>query len=361
MNAIGTPYVLPFSSLVGQEQLKLALRMLAVDPRLGGVLIRGEKGTAKSTAARALASLLPVIRVNSDCRFGCPSARPSCWCDECRLRGTPTPEERRPGFETLPLGITADQLLGTIDLEHALREGTRRFAPGLLARVNQGALYVDEVNLLEDHIVDLLLDAAAMGVNVVAREGISMSHPAEFMLIGTMNPEEGQLRPQLLDRFGLCVDVHSLSDVDARAEVVIRRLAFEADPARFVAEWREQEEAVAASLVEARRLLPEIPVERRWVVVAAELAIEMGVDGHRADVLLVKGAATVAALAGRTRIDAGDIVEAARVVMPHRLRRRPFEEESAEPGEILPRAKEIVERALEKKKARDPSEPGCAG
>jgi Mg-chelatase subunit ChlI len=355
MNATSNSYVLPFTSLVGQEQLKLALRMLAVDPRLGGVLIRGEKGTAKSTAARALASLLPTIRVNAGCRFGCPSERPSCWCNECRGRSTPTPEDRRPAFETLPLGITADQLLGTIDLEHALREGTQRFAPGLLARVNQGALYVDEVNLLEDHVVDLLLDAAAMGVNVVAREGISISHPAEFMLIGTMNPEEGQLRPQLLDRFGLCVDVHSLSDVEARADVVIRRLAFEADPARFFADWREQEQAVAASLVEARRLLPKIPLERRWGVAAAKLAIEMAVDGHRADVLLVKGAATVAALAGRVRIEAGDIVEAARVVMPHRLRRRPFEEESAEPAEIIARAEEIVERAVQDEKKKLPT------
>jgi magnesium chelatase subunit D len=311
--------VLPFAALVGQEELKLALEMLAVDPRLGGVLIRGQKGTAKSTAARAMASLLPPIRVNAGCRYGCPADRPTVWCSECREKGTHEVTRREPAFETLPLGVTEDQLLGTLDLEHALRHGEQRFRPGILARVNQGVLYVDEVNLLDDHIVDLLLDVAAMGVNRVAREGVAVSHPAELMLVGTMNPEEGELRPQLLDRFGLCVEVTALSDPDERAEVVMRRMAFDADPVAFRAEWLSREEALARRIVEARALLGQVNVDRSFCLAAAELALNLGVDGQRGDVLLVKGAATLAALAGRSELSLEDLERAATVVLPHRV------------------------------------------
>ncbi len=315
--------VYPLPALVGQPLLEQALLMLAVNPRLSGVLIRGEKGTAKSTAARALARLLPEIRVNRGCKYGCPTDRPAVWCTDCTASDEVVGEARRPPFETLPLGTTEDQLLGTLDLERALRHGEQRFAPGLLARVNQGVLYVDEVNLLEDHLVDLLLDVAAMGVNTVARDGVSVRHPAEFVLVGTMNPEEGDLRPQLLDRFGLCVEMRGLRDPAARAEIVTRRLAFDADPAAFVERWSEQEAAITHRVTTARSLLPQVQTEQVWCLAAAHLALSLDVPGHRADVLLVQGAATLAALDGRTELVADDLERAATVVLPHRLQRRP--------------------------------------
>ncbi len=326
----GPMRVLPFTAIVGQERLKLALQMLAVDPRLGGVLIRGEKGTAKSTAARALARLLPPVMVHEGCPFGCAVERPSTWCDQCREPVSHPQVERRPAFETLPLGTTADQLLGTIDLERALKHGERRFSPGLLARVNQGVLYVDEVNLLDDHLVDLLLDVAAMGVNVVAREGISVSHPAEIMLLGTMNPDEGELRPQLTDRFGLCAEVEALTDPDERAEVVMRRLQFDADPEGFCDRYQAEEQRLAERIIEARRCLKEVKVDRKWCLAAACLSLELGVHGHRADVLLVKAAAALAALEGRTALGQADIEQVAAVVLPHRLRRRSFDDPTAQ-------------------------------
>jgi Mg-chelatase subunit ChlI len=344
--------VMPFPALVGQDQLKLGLLMLAVNPKLGGLLIRGEKGTAKSTAARGLARLMPVVRVNAGCHFGCAADRPRDFCDECRERREIEVVERRPPFETLPLGITEDQLLGSIDLERVLRHGEQRFQPGLLARVNQGVLYVDEVNLLDDHIVDLLLDAAAMGVNVVAREGVAVSHPAEFMLVGTMNPDEGDLRPQLLDRFGLCAEIRGLEDADARAEVVTRRLEFEADPAAFYQRWREEEDHLTATILGARQRLAEIRPGRRWCLAAANLALSVGADGHRADILLVKGAATLAALDGRREISAADLEAAAGLVLPHRLRPRPFEEPALGEAELRGRARAAAEQAAEEEKKK---------
>ncbi len=321
--------VMPFTALVGQERLKLALTLLAVDPKLGGVLIRGEKGTAKTTAARGLASLLPAVAVNEGCLFGCAAERPTSWCEQCREPVSHGQVERRPAFETLPLGTTADQLLGTIDLEHALKHGEQRFSPGLLARVNHGVLYVDEVNLLDDHIVDLLLDVAAMGVNTVAREGISVSHPAELMLVGTMNPEEGELRPQLTDRFGLCAEVEALDHAEARAEVVMRRLAFDADPEAFRAQYRDEEQRLAERIVAARARLAEVPIDRSWCRTAAQVSLDLGAVGHRADVLLVKAAAAMAALEGRSEIEQTDFEQAAAVVLPHRLRRRSFDDPAA--------------------------------
>jgi Mg-chelatase subunit ChlI len=338
--------VFPFAALVGQADLKLALRMLAVDPRLGGVLIRGQKGTAKSTAARALASLLPPIRVNAGCRYGCPADRPHVWCDECRQGREHPSALREVPFETLPLGITEDQLLGTLDLEHALKHGEQRFKPGMLAKVNQGVLYVDEVNLLEDHIVDLLLDVAAMGVNSVAREGVTVTHPAELMLVGTMNPEEGELRPQLLDRFGLCVEISALSDPDERAEVVMRRLAFDADPAAFRAKWQTEQDEIARGIGAAHALLGRVVVERSICLTAAELALDLGVDGQRADVLLVKGAVTLAALAGRSEIRREDLERAAGVVLPHRLGRQRRASGDTDERQLTPSLSERVSEAL---------------
>lgn len=341
--------VLPFTALVGQERLKLALQMLAVDPGLGGVLIRGEKGTAKSTAARALADLLPAVRVNAGCHYGCPADRPSVWCDECRERNQHETTLRQAGFETLPLGVTEDQLLGTLDLEHALSRGEQRFRPGILARVNQGVLYVDEVNLLDDHIVDLLLDVAAMGVNRVAREGIRVSHPAELMLVGTMNPEEGELRPQLLDRFGLCVEVTALTDPEERAEVVMRRLAFDAGPDAFRAQWQDEQAAITRRIAEARSLVRDVTVERAFCLAAAELSLELGVDGQRADVLLVKSAVTLAALDGRAELRLDDLERAAAVVLPHRLveRSAPVGEEQEARARSAAALQGRVKRALQ--------------
>lgn len=341
-----TSRVLPFSAIVGQQELKRALLMLAVNPRLGGVLIRGEKGTAKSTAARGLASLLPPERANAGCPYGCPSDVPDVWCDDCRRQPSLEPTLRRPPFESLPLGVTEDQLLGSMDLEHALRHGERRFSPGLLARVNRGVLYVDEVNLLEDHLVDLLLDVAAFGVNVVAREGVSVSHPSQFMLVGTMNPEEGELRPQLLDRFGLCTEVESLDDIEERGRIVHRSLAFEADPVAFRKQWRDAERKLAQKVVAARELLPSIVADESLCIAAARLSTEFGVHGHRADLLLVKGAATIAALEGRNVIEPIDFERVAPLALRHRLRRAPFEEVTVSSEEIVKRAREAVAAAV---------------
>lgn len=309
--------VLPLSALLGQDGVRDALLLVAVDPRLGGVLLRGEKGTAKSTAARALASVLPPVEIDGE------------W--------------REAPFETLPLGVSEDQLLGTLDLEHALREGRKRFEPGLLARAHGGVLYVDEVNLLEDHLVDLLLDVAACGVNVVAREGVHVEHPADFVLVGTMNPEEGDLRPQLLDRFGLCVEVEGVRDPSLRADIVERVLELERDPEGIRARFAAEEEALRGRVANGRRLLRAVRVDRELRLAAARLSIELGADGHRADLLVVKAAAAHAALEERTTVLPADFELAAGWVYPHRARRRPFEERPLD-EETLRRA---AQRALE--------------
>lgn len=340
--------MLPFSAIVGQQRLKTALMMIGTDPSLKGLLIRGERGTAKSTAARALAHLLPDVQVIEACRFGCQVEAVQDWCPECRDRKEGVSAPQRPPFETLPLGITEDQLLGAIDLEAALQKGQKRFAPGLLARVNGGLLYVDEVNLLEDHLVDLLLDVAAAGINVVEREGISISHPSRFGLIGTMNPEEGDLRPQLLDRFGLCVDIEAVGDLEERAEIVSRRLAFERSPDPFVSDWAEEERQLTDRIERARTVLPDIDLDRNCCLLAAEIALEFEVDGHRADILIVKGAAALAALDGRSAIEQGDLSQAAALVLPHRLRRRPFEDRHLSGDAIQEQAEEVLSQSKKK-------------
>ena len=356
-----TPYrtspedmVLPFPALVGQEQVKRALLMLAVNPRLSGLLIRGEKGTAKSTAARGLSRLMPTVRVNEGCLYGCPADRERSWCPECVERKRPKARKIDPPFETLPLGITEDQLLGTFDLEKALTKGEKSFEPGLLARVNQGVLYVDEVNLLDDHIVDFLLDCAASGVNVVAREGITLTHIrwADESGLGTMNPEEGEIRPQLQDRFGLCAELKTLEDPDTRADIIDRCLDFERDPIAFREKWSKEEKSLTRSIVKARKLLPSILPGRRWHRAAARLSINLGVHGHRADILMIKAAVTIAALDGRKEIRSRDLEDAAPLVYPHRLRRKPFDDDPISPGELSDQAREAVSTSapLRKKK-----------
>jgi len=315
----------PFAALVGQEQLKTALLAIAVNPTVGGVLIRGEKGTAKSTAARALAALLPTVRLVSDCSFHCDPDAPWAECPHCgSLAERPVAEMPVP-FVDLPLGATEDRVLGTLDFERALREGRRAFQPGLLAAAHRGILYIDEVNLLADHLVDVLLDAAAMGVNTVQREGIAFRHPARFLLIGTMNPEEGNLRPQLLDRFGLAVQVAGPRDPELRAEVVRRRLAFESDPDAFAVRWTEEQNVLHERILAARELLSRIALDDGLLTLLTRLCCELDVDGLRADIVLHKTACTLAALDGRTGVSLEDIRTAAELVLPHRRRRRPFE------------------------------------
>ncbi len=319
----------PFSAIVGQETLKLALLLNAVDSRVGGVLIRGEKGTAKSTAVRALAAVLPPVDVVEGCRFSCDPADPGVWCTECRTRresGQLPKSKRAARVVDLPVSATEDRLIGSLDLEHALKHGERVYEPGLLALANRSILYVDEVNLLDDHLVDTLLDAAAMGVNTIEREGVSFTHPARFILVGTMNPEEGEIRPQLLDRFGLCVDVEGVREPESRVEIVRRRRDFEEDPGAFERVWAEPEDILSASIKHARLRLPSIEVQDELLYAIANLALTAGVDGHRADQVMVRAAAANAALEGRTVVEMTDVARVAPLVLAHRLRRTLFDE-----------------------------------
>ena len=320
----------PFTAIVGQEKMKLALVLNAINPRLSGVLIRGEKGTAKSTAVRSLAVLLPTLKTVKECPFHCDPEAPHKVCMRCRekLDGSETLEtnERQTFVINLPVNATEDRVVGTLDLEHAIKKGEKRFEPGVLADANRGILYVDEVNLLDDHIVDVLLDSAAMGVNSIEREGVSYTHPAEFILVGTMNPEEGELRPQLLDRFGLCVQIEGISNPEQRVEVVRRWVTFEDDPEAFVEEWKDAEADLREQIVHARELLPNVQISDDLLNKIARLSIEIGVDGHRADIIMMKTAKTTAAFHQRTEVTHEDLEESADMALQHRVRRRPFEE-----------------------------------
>jgi len=322
--------VFPFTAIVNQERMKRALILNAINFKIGGVLIRGERGTAKSTAARGLAALLPEIKVVSDGPFGCDPDHPTTWCTNCRdkvQRGENLSWIiRKVPFVELPLGATEDRVVGTLDIERAIQKGEKRFEPGVLAAANRGILYVDEVNLLDDHIVDVLLDAAAMGINTVEREGISFQHPARFILVGTMNPEEGDLRPQLLDRFALCVDVQSVHNAGARMIIMERNLGFEQDAVGFAEEWQPMEANLAKRIAEARQLLPDVHYSRTDMAIIAEMMAELGVDGHRGDLVILKTAIAHAAWECRQYLTDQDILLAAELALPHRLKRRPFDE-----------------------------------
>ena len=315
----------PFSAIVGQPQLKLALMLCAVDPTLGGVLIRGDKGTAKSTAARALAEVLPQIGRVAGCAFNCAPGVPGEFCAVCLDAGAVAVPSTVP-FVTLPLGATEDRVLGTLDLDRALQGEKKAFMPGLLAAAHRGILYIDEVNLLADHLVDVLLDVAAMGVNSVQREGLAIRHAARFTLIGTMNIEEGDLRPQLLDRFGLMVEVTAPREKTQRAEVVRRRIAFEADPAAYAAAWSAQQQQVGAQLATAQRLLAGVVLDDALLDLISHLCCEFDVASLRADIVMHKAARALAALDGRSSVTAADVRSAAELVLPHRRRRKPFEQ-----------------------------------
>jgi Mg-chelatase subunit ChlI len=324
------PSIFPFTAIVGQERMKRALVLNAINPRIGGVLIRGERGTAKSTAARALAALLPEVRVVRDCRFGCDPDRPTTWCTECRERAAGNSHlpvsARRTSFVNLPVSATEDRVVGTLDIEKAIKQGERHFEPGILAAANRGLLYIDEVNLLDDHVVDLLLDSAAMGTNVVEREGISFAHPSRFILVGTMNPEEGDLRPQLLDRFALSVDIRGLSNPAERMAIMERTIAFEAEPENFRALWEPKEKELSEEIERARELVDDVTYSKRDLRAIAALTSSLQVDGHRADLVILKAARAHAALYARQAVSDTDIALAAELALPHRIKRGPFQQ-----------------------------------
>jgi Mg-chelatase subunit ChlI len=322
------PPIYPFTAIVGQERMKRALVLNAVDPRIGGVLIRGERGTAKSTAARAMAALLPEIEVFAESPFNDDPEAPNTWSDWVKEQVHHGHEmvrtKRRIAFVNLPVSATEDRVVGTLDIEKAIQEGKRHFEPGVLAAANRGLLYIDEVNLLDDHVVDVLLDSAAMGVNIVEREGISFSHPARFILVGTMNPEEGDLRPQLLDRFALSVEIHGIRDARDRVMIMQRNLKFESDPDAFRQEWLPQEKLLSRQIEQARPLVDKVTYNNRDLLSIAALTSSLNVDGHRADLVILKTARAHAAFEGRTAITDRDIALAAELALPHRIKRGPF-------------------------------------
>ena len=328
------PPVYPFTAIVGQDLMKLSLVLNAVDMRIGGVLIRGERGTGKSTAARALAALLPEINVVSDSPFNDDPRRPESWSDFARDKYNGAIEipvtRRRISFVDLPVSATEDRVVGTLDIEKAIQYGERHFDTGVLANANRGILYVDEINLLDDHIVDLLLDSAAMGVNIVEREGISFSHPARFILVGTMNPEEGDLRPQLLDRFALSVDVTGIKEAGDRIEILERHIAYENDPMGFKGEWDPVDQELSDRIAAAREIIDLVTHATSDLRIIASITSDLRIDGHRADLVILKAARAHAAFEGRTAINDRDITLAIRLTIPHRLKRGPFSDAQAD-------------------------------
>jgi magnesium chelatase subunit I len=328
----------PFSAIVGQEDMVLAIQVVAVDPSIGGVLVLGDRGTGKSTAVRALADLLPPIRVVTGCPYGCDPASPQAQCDACRARGESQVKVKGKIAKTaktalrpvpvvdLPLGATEDRVVGALDLEKALSQGLKEFAPGLLARANRGFLYIDEVNLLEDHIVDLLIDVAASGENLVEREGLSVRHPARFVLVGSGNPEEGELRPQLLDRFGLSVEVKTPQDLALRVQVVRRRDAFERDPQAFRAAWDKANQKLRQRIVRAQKAIGNIEVADEVLLLCAALCHNLGTDGLRAELTLLRATRAYAALVGDKTVHHSHLRAMAPLVLRHRLRRNPLDD-----------------------------------
>jgi magnesium chelatase subunit D len=315
----------PFSAVVAMDDMRLALILNAISPAIGGVLVRGEKGTAKSTAVRALTTVLPPVEVIAGCRFSCSPSAPDPQCPDGPHAAGAEPQERPTRLVELPVGATEDRLTGSLDVGRALTEGVTSFQPGLLAAAHRGVLYVDEVNLLHDHLVDLLLDAAALGTSYVERDGVSVRHEARFLLVGTMNPEEGELRPQLLDRFGLTVEAAAPRDPATRAEVIRRRIAFDADPEGFAAKYADSEAAVAASIAAARAHLPAVVIDDAALEQIATVCASFGVDGLRADIVIARAAAAHAAWRSAAVLTREDIRVASRLALPHRRRRNPFD------------------------------------
>jgi magnesium chelatase subunit D len=331
--------IFPFAAIVGQDMLKKALLINAVDPGIGGVLIKGDKGTGKSTAVRALADLLPAIPVVEDCPFNCHPENLRLMCKSCQERfernGKLPAIERKMEIVDMPLSATEDMVVGTIDIKRALKEGIKALEPGIMARANRNLLYIDEVNLLDDHLVNILLDAAAMGVNIVEREGISVYHPARFILIGTMNPEEGELRPQILDRFGLCVEVHALASKDERLKVMEYRRRFDADPWKFEEEFSGEQEKLRKKILLAQQNLPQVGISEEMLAHIVAITTTLGIKTHRADIVMEKAAKAIAALGGRDYVTEEDIKEAAVLALSHRMRQQPFEKGGALSKEMI--------------------------
>ncbi len=321
--------VFPFSAIVGQDDMKMALLCAAVDPSLGGVLVFGDRGTGKSTAVRALAALLPPMRAHVGCRYGCDPANADSWCNECRERsahGALKSHSIAVPVVDMPLGATEDRVVGALDLERALAHGVKAFEPGLLARANRGFLYIDEVNLLEDHLVDLLIDVAASGENLVEREGLSVRHPARFVLIGSGNPEEGDLRPQLLDRFGLSVEIKTPTELQERVQVVKRRDEFERDKSAFVAKWKKHDDALRRRVVAGRKRLADIEVPDSVIESAARLCMHLGTDGLRAELTLIRAARGFASFEQADAVAVTHLRRVAPSALRHRLRRDPLDD-----------------------------------
>jgi len=320
----------PFSAIVGQDEMKLAIQIVAIDPKVGGILALGDRGTGKSTAVRALADLLPPLQVVVGCRYGCDPASSSATCTDCASLKTtgkrPKTETRPVPVVDLPLGASEDRVVGALDLEKALSQGVKAFSPGLLAQANRGFLYIDEVNLLEDHLVDLLIDVAASGENVVEREGLSVRHPARFVLVGSGNPEEGELRPQLLDRFGLSVEVRTPQDIDQRIAVIKRRDAFERDPQGFRDEWATQNDGLREHILKARKLLDKVKVGDDLLRLCAQLCQALGTDGLRAELTLMRACRSLAAMQGHKAATPAHLRTVAPMALRHRLRRNPLDD-----------------------------------
>ena len=332
--------VYPFTAIVGQQEMKLSLLLCSIDPNIGGVIIMGHRGTGKSTAVRALADLLPRVKKVKSCSYGCDPERTTELCVDCveklAREGRLSSERGTVPVVDLPLGATEDRVCGTLDIERALVEGVKAFEPGLLARAHRGFLYIDEVNLLDDHLVDALLDAAASGRNVVEREGISVTHPARFVLVGSGNPEEGELRPQLLDRFGLYTQIVTITDVEERIEIVSRRESFDDDPARFLSSQYTEQEKLRKRINRARKIVAKVEIEHELLRLIAGLCVSLKVDGHRGELTIARAARALAAFEGRSRVEAGDVERVAVMSLRHRLRKDPLE--AIDSGERIERA-----------------------
>lgn len=346
--------IFPFSAIVGQDRMKLALILNAINPAIGGVLIRGEKGTAKSTAARSLAALLPTLGVVTGCPYSCDPASPFQDCDFCKSNELRQSVQRQVRLVELPVSATEEAVVGTLDIEAAIRDGQRRFEPGLLASAHRGILYIDEVNLLNDHVVDVLLDSAAMGRNFVEREGISFMHPAQFLLIGTMNPEEGDLRPQFIDRFGLAVEIEHIYDAESRAEIVRRRIAYENDPASFGPRWSDTETKERERIASAKEILPTVQVSDSVLIFISKLCAEHEVDGLRADIVIYKAAQTLAAYEGRTEATFDDVMKVAEMALLHRMRRQPFDDPDLNREKLQEMAQDILDNQQEQNNQSQP-------
>ena len=360
--------IYPFTAIVGQERMKRALILNAVHPLIGGVLIRGERGTAKSTAARGLAALLPAIEAVDGCPFACYNDNPLGLCHVCQagaLRGNNgdgelMAGERKTPFIDLPVSATEDRVVGTLDIEKAIRQGERHFEPGILAAANRGILYVDEVNLLDDHVVDLLLDSAAMGVNVVEREGISVQHPSRFVLVGSMNPEEGDLRPQLLDRFAHAVDVIGIDEPRARVEILRRRTRFEQDADRFTDDFAAEAQSLGERIIQGRRRYHNVRYTDKDLYTIAALTSSFNVDGHRADLVILNTARAQAAFEGREDITDRDILLAAELALPHRMKKQPFQDSALQPEQLEANMRQARAEAEENEESMEEADGDAA-